>query len=804
LKTRRWQFPQTNLGTIMSVKIGQTISHYTILEKLGEGGMGVVYKALDTSLNRNVALKFLPTHLTKDKASRKRLMVEARAASALDHPNICTIHEINETKPAPGEPGDVQLYICMGYYEGESLRQKIKKGPLPFEEAVNTFFQIAWGLLAAHEENIIHCDIKPGNIIITDKGEAKIVDFGLAKLAGVDLTKSTSSKGTAAYMCPEQIRGQKVDQRCDIWALGIIFYELLTAHLPFEGDYPEAMMYSIVNGEPKDLSYYLKNVPKPVQSVIDKLLQKNLDERYQDISEVLEDLRPLEATDVSAVIKTRPILGSLLRRKKAYVYGSTIILLFIAFLLMVRPYMFPKSGLKKIAVLPFESLTNDAEQVWLTDGLTDQLITTLAQIGKLSIISRRSVKEYKGTTKTTQEIATELGIQYLVEASVLRMAENINISVRLINAPDDEVIWAENYEREFKDVLRLFRDVAQAIADEIEAELTIQDRERFATVQPVNPEAYEFYLKGNYHVNEVGIPRTKIAANYFKKAIELDSNFALAHVNLGMCNGFFTYWNLLPREEGIEKIKKNINKAFELDENLAEAYHLLGYFRLYQKWDWEGAGKAFMRMRELNPNLSEMMGSEYAYYLTILGHFEEAVLEAQRLLQADPLSRFSRMTAQYIYFCARQHDNAIEICKKSIEMDPVDSWAYGTMARNYTHLGQHDESHRIHLSYLKLSGVAPEEIAVYDSLYDELGSKAYPTWFLLRREKQKGWFDENLYDAALNYVAIGDNETALDYLEAAYARRDGPLVHIYTYPGFDSLREEPRFQDLLRRMKFPK
>ncbi|KPJ89685.1 MAG: hypothetical protein AMJ53_15565, partial [Gammaproteobacteria bacterium SG8_11] len=260
--------------------IGKTISHYKILEKLGEGGMGVVYKAHDANLNRNVALKFLPSHLTKDEPTRKRFIVEAQAASSLDHPNICNIHEINKTP-------DEQLYICMGYYRGESLRQKIKKGPIPLNEAVNIIFQIAHGLKAAHEEKIIHRDIKPGNILITEKGEVKIVDFGLAKLAGVHLTQSTSSKGTVAYMCPEQIRGEKVDHRSDIWALGVVFYEMLTGHLPFRGEYPEPMMFSIVNEEPAQLSQYLTDFPEQLQLIIDKLLKKDPNERYLNISDML-------------------------------------------------------------------------------------------------------------------------------------------------------------------------------------------------------------------------------------------------------------------------------------------------------------------------------------------------------------------------------------------------------------------------------------------------------------------------------------------------------------------------------------
>jgi eukaryotic-like serine/threonine-protein kinase len=301
--------------------IGKTIPHYKILKKLGEGGMGVVYKALDTSLNRFVALKFLPPHLTQDESTRKRFILEAQAASALDHPNICTIHEINETP-------DGQLYICMAYYEGESLREKIDHGRMSYEEVLSIFFQIAKGLIATHENNIIHRDIKPGNILITKNGDVKIADFGLAKLAGVNLTKSTSSKGTTSYMCPEQIRGQKVDHRCDIWALGIILYEMLTGHLPFEGEYSEPMMYAIVNNEHKPLSHYLKNGPESLLAIIDRMLKKDQRERYQSVLEVLHDVEPLLGESSFGAITNTSAFSRRLKKRSIHIFFLLLLSLF--------------------------------------------------------------------------------------------------------------------------------------------------------------------------------------------------------------------------------------------------------------------------------------------------------------------------------------------------------------------------------------------------------------------------------------------------------------------------------------------
>jgi len=364
-----------------------------------------------------VALKFLPTHLTKDKASRKRFMVEARAASALDHANICTIHEI-------GESDGGQLYICMAHYSGQSLQDRIKKGPVPTEEALDIFMQTAQGLQAAHEKNIIHRDIKPGNILITDKGEVRIVDFGLARLAGEKLTDSFSTKGTIAYMAPEIIRGMAGDQRSDIWSLGVVLFEMLTGHIPFSGDYPEPMMYSIVNEEPDKLDHYMNNVPSELQAILDNLLKKDPTRRYQDISNVLFDLNNF--------------------RQNNHYHSSTI-----------SGLVTGTSHLSRIAVLPLINLSHDAEQEWFSDGITDAITTRLAQISRLRTISMTSAMKYKGTTKTPPEIASELGVRYLVDGSILQQGGRIKISARLLHAPYDEYIWARDYERSFENVLLL-------------------------------------------------------------------------------------------------------------------------------------------------------------------------------------------------------------------------------------------------------------------------------------------------------------------------------------------------------------
>jgi serine/threonine-protein kinase len=772
--------------------IGKTISHYKIIEKLGSGGMGIVYKAHDTKLNRFVALKFLPPHLTEDDSTRKRFIVEARSASALDHPNICTIHEINDTP-------DGQLYICMAYYEGESLRDKIDNGPISFEESLKIFSQIALGLKAAHEQNIIHRDIKPGNIFITDKGEVKIVDFGLAKIAGMELTKSTNSKGTAAYMCPEQICGEKVDQRCDIWALGVVLYEMLTGHLPFTGDYPEPMMYAIVHEEPKPLSLFLDNVSEPLQNIILKLLEKDPNDRYSDIDKVLGDFQIFIKADDSDLITKRSIPRRWVRRKT--VYASISILIIILFIYLFRStFLFHSSDGKKIAVLPVDIMTTDTtDQDWFYEGITEELIVKLAQISGLRVISRSSSMLFKGTTKTALQIASELDVQYLVETSSAKTGEQVKINAKLIDAVKDEYIWAKEYESSIRNIIELQAHIAKEIATQIQVKLTPQEISRFNQTRKVDPRAYELYLKGFYQINNLQTLKPS-TYNYFVKAISIDSNYALAYVGMGLCYGLYTYHSMVPREEGISKIREYINKALEIDENLAEAYHLEGAFKFWQLWDWEGAGKAFNRAMTINPNVAGLFKGEYLWYLMALGHFKEAIYEAERLLDLDPLALVTRKATINVYYYARQYEKAIELCKRTIELNPDHKDTFWRIARIYEQLGLHDDAYKNRLKAMRLSETKPQRIAEFDSLYKELGSKAYPNWQLMNDDS---WYKNNPTTVAGCYTQLADLNKAMYWLEKAFKVRDGELALLYANPKWDPLRGQSEFQNLLKRMNFP-
>jgi len=781
----------------MSVEIGQQISHYKILEKLGEGGMGVVYKAQDTSLNRLVALKFLPPQLTQVEENRNRFIVEAQAASALDHVNICNIHEINEGP-------DGQRFICMAYYQGDSLRQKIKQGPIPLDEAVNILIQIARGLEAAHSENIIHRDVKPGNIIITNKGEIKIVDFGLAKLAGSEMTRTTTSRGTAAYMCPEQIRGQKFDHRCDIWALGVVFYEMLTGHLPFEGDYPEPIMYAIVNENPTPLSHYLEDVPDDLQHIIDKLLEKNLSRRYQSSTEALEDLLILTNNDNSTILKSKPAILKLLSRKRAYLYGSVTILLVILVLFFSRSYLFSDQHVAKfVFIKPFENVMSNNEQEDIRDGITRLLTNELDQISGLKVIHHSTAMTYKGTSKTPSEISEEMGVDYIIESLFVKADNHVTISAKIFYAPDNDVIGGSDSEGEYRNIFKIINEVAGSIGGQIDPNFKSQDQKRSDQDRPIDPRAFELYLQGYSHLNKWTKVENNKAIEYFWKSVKIDSNFALPYSGLMHGYGQLIYWGDIPWDEGVTKVKEIIEKALQIDDQRAETYQALGALHLWQLWDWEEARVAFQRARNLNPNLSGFSGSEYSWYLITMGQVDAAIKEAERLLPLDPLSYATRNTVNAVYYFSRQFDKAIDFCQRSIELDPEDWRAYSDLADNYEITGKYDESHHHRLSALKLSGYSQDLVTLYDSLYTVLGPKAYPTWLVIKSEHQTEKLDKNPVATAWIYERLGEKEMALDWLERGYEKKTGDLVTLNIDPKWDALREEPRFQDILARMNFP-
>jgi len=477
---------------------------YRIIEEIGRGGMGIVYKAEDTKLKRTVALKFLPHQWISDAESRERFIHEAQAASALDHPNICTIYEIEETD-------DGRMYIAMAFYEGESLREKIKREPLKTEEAVAIASQVAQGMAKAHQKGIVHRDIKPANILITNDGVAKIVDFGLAKLAGqVKLTREGTTIGTVAYMSPEQARGDAVDQRTDIWSLGVVLYEMLSGRLPFKGDYEPTLIHSILKTEPEPITKFRKDLPSGLAQIIAKALAKNSAARYQTMEELAEDLNAVAEGLKPVRAKAGLFQGKVLGIKKAYAFAGLGVV--VALVVLALLFLLPKRGqvYDSIAVLPFENLSRDSEQDLFSDGLAETLITNLYAVESLRTASFRQVKDYGNTKKSYREIGRELKVKAILDAGVLRVNNRVRIMPKLIDATTGKAIWVPApYDRDAADVLALQIELAEAMVREIRIKLVPQEEARLAslkaTSKKVDPRAYDLYLLAKKTLSDLAV-----------------------------------------------------------------------------------------------------------------------------------------------------------------------------------------------------------------------------------------------------------------------------------------------------------
>jgi TolB-like protein/Tfp pilus assembly protein PilF len=771
--------------------IGKTISHYRILEKLGEGGMGVVYKAEDTKLDRVVALKFLPPSTGDDKA-RHRFVHEARAVSALEHPNICVIHEIDETPEG-------QMFIVMPCYEGESLAAKIARGPLQVDQAVEIALQVASGLARAHEKGLVHRDIKPGNVLITKDG-AKIVDFGLAKLAAqTRLTRTGTTVGTVMYMSPEQARGGEIDHRSDIWSVGVVLYEMLTGRLPFAGEHEAAVLYQIMNDEPEPVTGIRADVPEELARIVARALRKDPRDRYERTDDLVNDLKSVKKGIETG--RWQPLSRGSRRKHRVLSYVGVAVLGAVAVVAVLR--YAPRHGgpMDSVAILPFTNVYANPDVDYLSEGMAESIIKSLSGVPSLKkIIAYSSVLRYKQKDIDPRAVGKELGVGALLLGRVSQRGDELTISVELVNAAENTRIWGDQYTESFSKIFDVRDRISEAIADNLKLKLTPSELSRMTKRYTANANAYQDYLKGNYFVNRRSQADLEKSYDYFKNAIAQDSTFALAYAGLGDYYMTMGEFNLIPKAEAYANGKTNFMKALELDPTESRAYTLLADFKEYSDWDWVGAEEALRRAIQLNP-FDAYAHHSYSHMLTTEKRFDEATAEMKRALELEPLAVYTNACFGQNLYLAGRYDDAIQQLRKTIDLDSTHYDAHGWLGMAYFQEGRREKGIRV-----------MEEASKFEVIRVRMGAAlAYAYAVEGRRKEARQKLDEVLkptetkyfdpYFVAWAYVGVGDNDSAFVWLEKAYDERSAFLREWLTVdPWLATLHTDERFAALVKRL----
>jgi serine/threonine-protein kinase len=797
--------------------IGRTLSHFRILAKVGEGGMGVVYRAEDEKLRRQVALKVLPPDLVGNEERRLRFLREARAAAAVAHPNIATIYEVGEA--------DGVVFIAMELVEGKSLRALIAGRPLPVKEAVRIAVGIAEGLARAHQSHVIHRDLKPENIVLGADGLVKILDFGLAKLLeepdplekdrsrlqtiSGEMTRQGKIMGTAAYMSPEQARGDVVDARSDLFSFGVVLYEMVTGRAPFQGRTGTDVLSAVLRDQPVPAAKLNPEAPPELDRIIGECLEKDPQDRCQHADQLAVDLRRLKrATDSGVRPAATPAPGR--RRLHVILGASAALALGIGLALlwwMLRPGTppgqaeggAPAGEIRSIAVLPFENLSGDPEQEYFADGMTEELIADLARIGTLRVISRTSVMTFKGTRKPLPEIARALNVDAVVEASVRRSGQRVRITAQLVEAATDRHLWADSYEDDLRDILTLQSNVARAIAGQIKIKLTPQEERRLADTRPVSPEAHEGYLKGRFYWNKRTQEGFKRAVTYFQQAIDEDPTYARAYTGLADSYCLLPQYVFVSTADVLPKTRAAAARALEFDPDLAEAHASMACAH-EMEWDWAAGEMEYKRAIELNPSYATAH-HWYGINLSLTGRFEEGLREMQLAEELDPLSLIIKTSIAGLLRKLGRLDEAIAKYREALEIDPGFVSGHTDLGWTYEHEGLHEEALA---EFRRALSVAPGNLNATAGLGYVLartGNKTEAETILRQlSERSRSAPGATLYLAIVE-LGLGNKDGCFAWLEKAFVDRAyGEFVEIRGDLRFASVRQDPRFKDLLRRM----